>query len=75
MRRGISPRALELAFRIVAENQIREAERAGHLDGLPLQGQPLPCLDEPYDEDWWLRAWLRRYASSTSERCGDQRRR
>jgi DnaJ-like protein len=42
-----------------AERQIREAQEAGEFDGLPGSGQPLPGLDEPYDEFWWIKRKLR----------------
>jgi transposase InsO family protein len=54
------PEALERAVRLVAENRIREAAEAGAFDRLPGAGRPLPDLDEPYDELWWVRRWLRR---------------
>jgi len=62
-----------LAFRVVAENRLREAEAAGLLDCPPCPG-PLPGMDEPYHEDWWLRAWLRRErAQERSAGSPDQR--
>lgn len=42
------------------EEQIREAQAAGEFDDLPGFGKPIPGLDEPYDEDWWLKDKLRR---------------
>jgi hypothetical protein len=42
------------------ERQIREAQEAGEFDQLPGFGKPLPDLDEPYDEMWWLKKKLRR---------------
>jgi hypothetical protein len=37
------------------EHQIQEAQRAGKFDNLPGFGQPLPELDEPYDENRWVK--------------------
>ena len=37
------------------ERQILEAQAEGKFDRLPGFGQPLPLLDEPYDEMWWIR--------------------
>jgi len=48
------------------DKQIREAQENGEFDGLPGHGQPLPGIDEPRDEMWWLRAKLRRENVSVS---------
>lgn len=42
------------------EEQIREAQDAGEFDHLPGFGKPLPGLDEPYDENWWLKEKIQR---------------
>lgn len=42
------------------ERQIREAQEAGEFDGLPGFGQPIPELDEPDDELWWVKNLLKR---------------
>jgi Domain of unknown function (DUF1992) len=42
------------------ERQIREAMERGDFDDLPGQGKPIPGLDRPQDELWWLRDKLRR---------------
>ena len=43
-----------------AERQIREAQEAGEFEALEGAGRPLPDLDEPYDEFWWVKRKLRR---------------
>lgn len=48
------------AIRRVAEQRIREAMEAGQFDDLPGAGKPLPEADAAYDEQWWVRSWLRR---------------
>ncbi len=48
------------AIRRVAENRIREAMAEGQFDGLPGEGKPIPGIDDPYDENWWIKQWLRR---------------
>lgn len=48
------------AFGSVVERRIREAMERGEFDDLPGAGKPLPCAGEPYDEMWWVRAWLKR---------------
>ena len=40
--------------------QIREAEARGEFDNLPGKGKPLPGIDQPRDELWWLREKLKR---------------
>ena len=42
------------------ERQIREGMKSGAFDGLPGHGKPIASLDQPYDEEWWLREKLRR---------------
>lgn len=38
---------------------IHEAEERGEFDNLPGAGKPLPGLDRPLDENWWLRQKVR----------------
>jgi hypothetical protein len=40
--------------------QIRQAEERGDFDNLPGLGKPLPDRGELYDEDWWIKQWVRR---------------
>lgn len=42
------------------EKQIEEGRRAGLFDGLDGEGRPIDGLDRPHDEDWWVKAKLRR---------------
>lgn len=51
-----------MAFRweSVAEEQIRQAYADGAFDALPGFGQPIPGIDEPHDELWWVKAKLKR---------------
>jgi transglutaminase-like putative cysteine protease len=48
------------------ERQIREARERGEFDDLPGHGQPLPDLDRPRDDLWWVRKKLRREKVSYS---------
>jgi hypothetical protein len=41
------------------EQQIREARERGEFDDLPGHGKPLPDVDRPRDELWWVRKKLR----------------
>jgi hypothetical protein len=42
------------------DRQIREGMEEGSFDDLPGTGRPLPGLDQPRDELWWVRDKLRR---------------
>jgi hypothetical protein len=37
------------------DRQIREAQERGDFDNLPGAGKPIPDLDRPRDELWWVR--------------------
>lgn len=41
------------------ESRLREALESGAFDNLPGLGQPIPDIDEPWDENSWLRKKLR----------------
>lgn len=47
------------AIQLIAEDKIRSAIEAGEFDNLPGFGKPLALIDEPYDENWWLRRKIR----------------
>ena len=49
-----------VGFETWADRQIREAAERGEFDDLPGAGRPLPDLDEPYDELWWVRKKMSR---------------
>jgi hypothetical protein len=49
----------ELPFETWIDRQIREAMERGEFDNLPGAGKPLPGLDEPDDELWWVKRKLR----------------
>lgn len=46
------------------DRQIREGMERGEFDDLPGHGKPLPDLDRPRDEMWWVKDKLRREAVS-----------
>lgn len=48
------------ALHVIAENQIRRLIEEGAFDNLPGAGKPIPDLDQPYDENWWLKSFLKR---------------
>jgi hypothetical protein len=41
------------------DRQIREARERGEFDDLPGAGKPLPDIDRPFDEQWWVRKKLK----------------
>ena len=47
-------------FESSIEKQIREAQDRGEFDDLPGLGKPIPGLDRPHDELWWLKGLLQR---------------
>jgi Domain of unknown function (DUF1992) len=49
-----------VSFGTWVERQIREATERGAFDNLPGSGKPIPDLDKPHDELWWVRQKLRR---------------
>lgn len=49
-----------VSFESWVDKQIREAEQRGDFSALPGFGKPIPDLDRPYDEAWWIKAKMRR---------------
>jgi Domain of unknown function (DUF1992) len=49
-----------VSFETWVERKIREATERGEFDNLPGAGKPIPDLDKPHDELWWVREKLRR---------------
>lgn len=47
-------------FPHLTEQLIRAAQERGEFDGLPGAGRPIPDLDAPWDELWWVRKWMQR---------------
>jgi hypothetical protein len=41
------------------DKQIREATERGEFEDLPGAGKPIPDLDKPFDEMWWVKGKLR----------------
>lgn len=50
----------EMGFESWIDQQLREARERGEFDNLPGSGKPIPGLDKPYDETWWIKDKLRR---------------
>jgi hypothetical protein len=49
-----------VGFGTWVERQLREAAERGAFDDLPGAGKPIPDLDQPHDELWWVKQKLRR---------------
>jgi hypothetical protein len=47
-------------FESAVDRAIREAQERGEFENLPGVGKPLPDAGREYDEDWWVKDWLRR---------------
>ncbi|WP_017587059.1 DnaJ family domain-containing protein [Nocardiopsis ganjiahuensis] len=41
------------------DTQVRQARERGEFDDLPGAGKPIPDIDRPYDENWWIKRKLR----------------
>ncbi|MEO6090084.1 MAG: DUF1992 domain-containing protein, partial [Umezawaea sp.] len=50
----------DVNFESWIDRQIREAAERGEFDNLPGAGKPLPGLQGPVEEQWWLKGYLRR---------------
>ncbi|MEU9114929.1 DUF1992 domain-containing protein [Streptomyces sp. NPDC048483] len=48
------------AYETWVDRQIREATERGEFADLPGAGKPLPHLDRPYDELWWIKEKMAR---------------
>ncbi|GAB3290818.1 DnaJ family domain-containing protein [Parasphingorhabdus pacifica] len=55
----------DISFETWVDRQIRTAQQRGEFDDLPGAGRPLPGLDKPHDELWWLKNYLHREELST----------
>ncbi|MFC4011909.1 DUF1992 domain-containing protein [Nonomuraea purpurea] len=49
-----------MPFESWVDRQIREAEERGEFDDLPGKGKPLPGLDRPQDDMWWIKQKVER---------------
>ena len=49
-----------VGFETWVERQLRKAAERGAFDDLPGAGKPIPDLDKPHDELWWVKQKLRR---------------
>jgi hypothetical protein len=49
-----------LSWDDLVEERIRQAQDEGQFDQLPGLGEKCAAIDEPYDELWWVRRFLKR---------------
>ncbi|MFE2018971.1 DUF1992 domain-containing protein [Streptomyces sp. NPDC059499] len=49
-----------VSFESWVDKQIHEAEQRGDFSALPGFGKPIPGLERPYDETWWIKAKMQR---------------
>jgi len=54
------PEKKPLSWRLLAEERIQAAQAEGQFDNLPGFGKPIPGIDEPHDELWWVKEKLKR---------------
>lgn len=53
-------RGEKFSWEALAEEAIQDAYAAGAFENLPGMGEPLAGLDEPHDENWWIKEKLKR---------------
>ena len=53
-------RPLPTQWHALVEGRIRRALEEGEFENLPGAGKPIPDLDAPYDELWWVKKWMQR---------------
>jgi len=49
-----------LSWNLLAEERIQSAQAAGAFENLPGFGKPIPGIDEPHDDLWWVKDKLKR---------------
>jgi hypothetical protein len=49
-----------LSWNLLAEERIQSALEEGQFENLPGFGKPIPAIDEPHDELWWVKDKLKR---------------
>lgn len=68
------PEQVQRVLLRLADQRISEAIEAGEFENLAGAGKPISDLDEPYDELWWVKKWLRRERTGDLERRPDEQR-
>jgi hypothetical protein len=53
-------------YETAIDRQLREATERGDFDGLAGAGEPLSGYGQEYEEDWWVKDWLRREGATAA---------
>src|SRR5262245_53400336 len=53
-------RQRKLSWNLLAEERIQAAQAEGAFENLPGFGKPIPGIDEPHDDLWWVKDKLKR---------------
>jgi hypothetical protein len=51
------------SWQAFAERRIREAQEQGFFDRIEGFGRPIPGIDQPLEENWWLKRKLKEETS------------
>jgi hypothetical protein len=60
-----SSKKKSLSWFLLAEQRIQTAQAEGQFENLPGFGKPIPGIDEPHDELWWVKDKLKREQLNT----------
>ena len=55
----------DVSFETWVDAQVRAAQESGAFDNLPGTGRPIADLNQPYDENWWVKRKLQQEDAST----------
>ena len=55
----------DVSFETWVDAQVRAAQESGAFDNLPGTGKPIADLNQPYDENWWVKRKLQQEDVST----------
>jgi hypothetical protein len=53
-------------YETAIERQLREAAERGEFDNLPGTGKPFADRGTEYEDDWWVKDWLRRESATAA---------
>ena len=61
----MSKKPRRLSWGCLVEQRILAAQEEGRFDNLPDFGRPCAAIDEPYEELWWVKRFLKREGLAT----------
>jgi len=64
---------LQRAIKRTVENRLNTAFKEGEFDNLPARGKPLADLNEPVDDFWWIRHWIKREKLKAAQLAKEKR--